>query len=69
MGNWKSINSEICMSTFVNTRYEKERTEIRNFWNVNNECLMEIGRGSRIVSIGMKGLEIVRQYMQMESGA
>ena len=35
----------------VNVRSRKER-EMRKFWSDVNECLTEIGRGSRIVLIG-----------------
>ena len=40
------------MYVSINTRNGKEREEMKKFWNDVNECLVEIGRGSRILSNG-----------------
>ena len=41
----------VCVYALVNVRSKKGKEEIK-FWNYMNECLMKIGRWSRIVLIG-----------------
>ena len=55
----------VCVYALINVRSRKGKEEMKKFWNYVNECLMEIGRGCRIVFIGDMNRRVGNMRKQM----